>query len=87
MSQVVTVKEGTVTRSSVELPPEIPLIPWRTFRDVDPVESKFMLRLKGVKDSVPLVALFEIDAKWELDTLQSICDALKRLAPDVSVLS
>lgn len=87
LSQVVTVKEGTVSRTAVELPPEIPLIFWRTFRDATPVVSKFMLRLKGVKDSVPLVALFEIDAKWQLDTMNSIADALRGYAPGVKILA
>lgn len=73
MSQEVQVKSGTVTRSSIALPQDgIPLIPWRTFRDAHPVESRFLLRMKGVKDSLPLIALFEIDAKWELDTVASI---------------
>jgi len=73
ISQEVQVKSGTVTRSSIPLPADgVQLIPWRTFRDAHPVVSRFLLRMKGVKDSLPLIALFEIDAKWELDTVASI---------------
>lgn len=72
VSQTVTAKSGAVTRTAVELPAEIPLVPWRTFRECAPVESKFLLRLKGDPGKVPQAALFEIDAKWQLDTVEAI---------------
>lgn len=73
ISQEVQIKSGTVTRNAVALPADgVPLIPWRTFRDAHPVQSRFLLRMKGVKDALPQIALFEIDAKWELDTIASI---------------
>ncbi len=87
LSQVVTIKDGTVTRTAVELPPEIPLIPWRTFRDAAPVESKFMLRLKSVQGGVPAVALFEVDAMWALDTVQSIASYLQAQLPDARIIT
>jgi hypothetical protein len=87
MSQMVTVKQGAVTRSAVQLPPEIPLIPWRTFREVNPVESKFLLRMKAVKDSLPHIALFEIDGKWKLDTVQSIHDYITENLPEATVIA
>ena len=78
LSQQIEVKLGTVTKSQTTLPAEgIALIPWRTFRDANPVESKFLLRLKQVKDSLPAVALFEIDQKWQLDTVNSIAAWLR----------
>lgn len=77
ISQEVTIKSGTVTKTSFALPSDgIPLIPWRTFRDANPVQSRFLLRMKGVKDSLPEIALFEIDAKWKLDTVGSIASYL-----------
>lgn len=73
ISQEVQIKSGTVTRNAIPLPSEgVLLIPWRTFRDAHPVASRFLLRMKGVKDSLPLIALFEVDAKWELDTVAAI---------------
>lgn len=83
LSQKLEIKAGTASKAAITLPSEgIPLIPWRTFRDATPVESKFLLRLKQVKDDLPLVALFEIDQKWKLDTVQSIAALLKANVSD-----
>lgn len=88
ISQEITVKAGTVTRSTVQLPADgIALIPWRTFRDASPVESKFLLRMKGVKDALPHIALFEIDAKWQVDTMQSIASYLKAQLPAANIIA
>jgi hypothetical protein len=77
-----------VTRSTVQLPAEgIPLIPWRTFRDASPVESKFLLRMKGVKDALPHIALYEIDAKWQLDTVNSIGKYLAAALPEIPLIA
>jgi hypothetical protein len=78
LSQQLEIKSGTVSKSQVVLPSDgIPLIPWRTFRDADPVASKFLLRLKQQKDDLPLVALYDIDAKWKLDTVNSVASWLR----------
>jgi hypothetical protein len=78
LSQQLEIKAGTVSKSQVVLPSDgIPLIPWRTFRDADPVASKFLLRLKQQKDDLPLVALYDIDAKWKLDTVNSVANWLR----------
>jgi hypothetical protein len=88
VSQDITIKAGTVTRSTLQLPADgIPLVPWRTFRDAAPVESKFLLRMKGVKDALPHIALFEIDAKWRVDTMQSIAAYLATALPGVTIIA
>lgn len=88
VSQKLEVKAGTSSRSAVEIPAEgIDLVPWRTFRDASPVSSKFLLRLKTVKDSLPQIALFEIDQKWKLDTTHSIADWLRRHIKDAKVIA
>lgn len=88
ISQEVVVKSGTVTKSSVQLPADgIPLIPWRTFRDAGPVVSKFLLRMRGVKDGLPKIALIEIDAKWRIETQASIAHYLKAHCKDAVVIS
>lgn len=88
LSQQIEIKTGTTTKSQVTLPSDgIPLIPWRTFRDANPVESKFLLRLKQVKDDLPLVALYDIDQKWKLDTVNSIADWLKHNVTGVPVIA
>jgi hypothetical protein len=88
LSQQLEVKVGTVSKSQVKLPADgIPLIPWRTFRDADPVESKFLLRLQQVKDDLPKVALFDIDQKWQLNTVNSIAKWLGEKLPDARVIA
>lgn len=88
VSQQLEVNAGTVSKSGVVIPAEgIALIPWRSFRDADPVESKFLLRLKGVKDSLPVVALYEIDQKWKLDTVHAIGDWLHKHIKGVTVIA
>lgn len=88
LSQSIEMKAGTLSKSNIVIPAEgIALIPWRTFRDAAPVESKFLLRLKGVKDGLPKVALFDIDQKWKLDTVASIAAWLRVHAGDVPVIA
>jgi hypothetical protein len=88
VSQKVTASAGTVTKSQITLPADgISLVPWRTFRDVNPVESKFLLRMKAAKDALPTVALFSIDEKWKLDTVQAIAKYLGDALPDARILA
>ena len=88
MSQEVTVKSGTITRSTVKLPADgIPLLPVRTFRDANPVEAKFLLRMKGVKDKLPQVALFEIDPMWSLHLVGSVRNYLQAELPDAIIIA
>lgn len=88
LSQKLEVKLGTVSKTEIVLPSDgVPLIPWRTFRDAVPVESKFLLRLKQVKDDLPQVALFEIDQKWKLDTVNSIAHWLGKHVSGVPVIA
>jgi len=87
ISQVVTVKQGGVSRSAVELPPEIPLVPWRTFREVNPVESKFLLRVKAAPGKLPQIAIFEIDGKWKLDTVAAIHKYITKELPSAVVIA
>ena len=88
LSQRLEVKAGTTHKTEVVLPSEgIPLIPWRTFRDADPVESKFLLRLKASKEGLPAVALYEIDQKWQLDAVNAIADYLKKQLPGATIIA
>ena len=88
LSQQLEIKSGTLSRSPVKLPAEgIPLVPWRMFRDAAPVVSKFLLRLRGVKDGLPLIALYEIDQQWKLECVQSIAHWLRTHVKDVAVIA
>jgi hypothetical protein len=69
LSQTVTVKQGAVTRGQVDLPRRIALLPYRTFREVDPIQSEFLVRLKGSPGQLPQIALLELDAGgWKHST-------------------
>lgn len=87
ISQEITVKSGTITKGTVQLPADgVSLIPWRTFRDANPCEAKFLLRMKGVKDGLPQIALFEVDAMWKLYLVGSIRKYLEeKLGPVVII--
>lgn len=88
ISQEVTTKSGTITRASVPLPSDgIDLIPNRIFRDANPVTAKFLLRMRGVKDALPQIALFEIDPNWKLYAVGSIRKYLEGELPGVPIIS
>jgi hypothetical protein len=88
ISQEVVVKSGTLTKAGIVLPADgVPLFPWRTFRDANPVQSRFLLRMKGVKDGLPLIAIFEIDARWKLDHIASIRSYLHGELPDATIIA
>lgn len=88
VSQEITVKSGTVTRSAINLPADgIPLVPWRTFRDAAPVMSKFLLRMKGAKEGLPTIALHEIDAQWKRETVNSVAHYLTDALPGFTIIS
>ncbi len=88
ISQVVTVKSGTVTRANVTLPNRLNLIPWRTFREATPVESEFLLRMKGSAGQLPSIALIEADGgRWRLDTIASVAKWLREELPGYTVIA
>lgn len=86
-SQKVTVQEGGVERGSVDLPPRITLKPYRTFREITPVGSDFLLRFKAVKDSLPSVALISVDGgRWKMDSVVAIGEWLAANLPDATTV-
>lgn len=88
VSQKLEVKSGVSSKSEVVIPAEgITLIPWRTFREAAPVSSKFLLQLQPVKDSLPRVALYEIDQKWKLDTINSIAEWLRKNVAKATIIA
>lgn len=82
-SQKVVIQEGGVQHGEVELPPRVSLRPYRTFREVDPVESDFLLRFKAQKEALPVVALIPVDAgRWKTDTALMVRSWLEKNLPD-----
>jgi len=88
VSQQLEIKAGVTGKQGVVIPSEgIELIPWRTFRDASPVTSRFLLRLRSVKDGLPQIALFDIDQKWKIDTVHSIATWLSARVKDATVIA
>jgi hypothetical protein len=88
ISQMVTLKEGALERGNTTIPNRLPLAPYRTFREIEPVESDFMLRMKAVKDALPQIALLEVDGgKWKLDTVLAIATWLRTELPEATVIA
>ena len=81
-SQKITAHAGGVKHGEVTLPPRIRLRPYRTFREVDPVESDFLLRFKAKQGALPTVALIPVDAgRWKTDTAMQVAHWLKGHLP------
>lgn len=76
VSQVVTVKAGIASYGSAKVPSPIALQPIRTFVEVDQPEGIFVLRMKSVKDALPVAALFEMTNGWERQAAINVRDYL-----------
>lgn len=81
-SQKVVVSQGGISHGEVQLPPRLRLRPYRTFREIDPVESDLLLRFKARKDALPQCALIPVDAgRWKTDTAMSVATWLATALP------
>ena len=88
IKQEVTIKSSTQGLIDVFIPNPVTLRPFRTFVEIEPVESKFVLRLKDGGGC----ALFEADGgAWKIDTMGAlqtyIEDALQYLEDDIKVFA
>jgi len=87
LSQQVTVKQGAVVRGNVEIPKRIKLIAYRTFREIDPIASEFMVRLKGESGKLPQIALLQVDADtWKHDTQRLVAGWMSSHLPENTVV-
>lgn len=72
-SQTLTLKAGEVQTAEVKIQPKIKLIPLRTFPEVNPVETEFLIRFKQTPQQTPAIALFNTEGdKWKGETMRSI---------------
>ena len=80
-SQTAIVKRGVVSKDYQRLKPRVKLAPFRTFREIEQVESEFLFRLRGGgDDEPPQCALIEADGgKWKLDAVQALREYLERM--------
>ena len=81
VTQNVTAKIGVATQKKLDVPNPVTLAPYRTFSEIDPVETQFVFRLKKGLQGQILCALFEADGgKWKEETMTRIKVYLKKEA-------
>lgn len=69
VSQSVTIKTGVATVGEAEVPNPVELAPYRSFSEIEQVESKFIFRMKDG----PQAALFEADGgAWKNQAMKRI---------------
>lgn len=82
-SQKVVIEGGGIKREAIDLPPRIGLRPYRTFREIDPIESDFLLRFKTSKEAMPTISLIPIDGgSWKQDTALAVGHWLAKHLPE-----
>jgi hypothetical protein len=70
VTQSVVAKQGAVLVAEVPVPNPVELAPYRTFREVEQPESRFLLRLRS---GGPTCALFEADGgAWKLEAVAEV---------------
>lgn len=89
VTQSASVKKG-LSGARVEnaaAPSIITLKPYRTFREIEQVESPFIFRMKPSKEGLPSCALFEADGgSWRTEARIRICQFLIDNLPKINVL-
>lgn len=82
IKQEITIKSSTQGLVDVFIPNPVILKPFRTFTDIEPVESKFVLRLKEGGSC----ALFEADGgAWKIDTMGRLQDHIEEILDTLEV--
>lgn len=85
VTQVVEMKTGVTTISNVIVPNPVTLAPYRTFSEIEQVESDFIFRVK----EGPLCAIFEADGgAWRNKVMKRIKDYLReQLGDEIIILA
>ncbi|WP_147613045.1 hypothetical protein [Treponema pectinovorum] len=90
ITQSVGVKKGLsgalVSKESVK--PIVRLTPYRTFREIEQVESEFLFRTRLDSENVPNLALFEADGSaWRLEAVKRIAGYIAKECPDLKIIA
>lgn len=80
VSQVVTMKQGSQLKSEVQINPIAMLIGYRTYKEIDQVQTMYLLRLKDEGQ----LALFEADGgSWQYEAQLRVSKHLKEELTDL----
>jgi hypothetical protein len=83
----VQTKVGVSRLADIEIKNPVMLRPIRTFTEVDQVEAPYVLRIKGGKEAVPSIAIFEADGgQWKNDAIALIKKWLEGRIDGVKIL-
>ena len=83
VSQGVTIKTGVASVNTVEVPNPVILAPYRSFQEIEQVESKFIFRMQ----SGPRAALFEADGgMWRNEAIDKIKKYLRENIKEIRIL-
>jgi len=78
VTQIVATKVGVARMGDAPVKNPVHLKPFRSFPEIPPVESPFLIRFRSQKDQLPAVALFECDGgKWSTATTAAIAEWLR----------
>lgn len=85
VTQVVEMKTGVTTISNVIVPNPVTLAPYRSFTEIEQVESDFIFRVK----EGPMCAIFEADGgAWRNEAMKRIKEYLrKELGDEITILA
>lgn len=84
VTQEVTIKSGIARSENAIVPNPVSLRPFRTFTEIEQVESKFVFRIKDGG----LCALFEADGgAWRIDAMQAIKEFLFERNTNLAIIS
>ena len=90
ITQRVQIKKGAsgVRVEGATLKPIVNLSPYRTFREIEQVESQFLFRVRVGNDGIPLVALFEADGgAWVNEATERCVNYIKSMVSDIPVIA
>ena len=87
ISQDVTVRSSVGTLEDIKLLNPVKLSPYRSFPEIDQVESQYVLRIQKDRDDIRF-ALFEVDGKrWKREAIHKIRDYLIGNLDKVTVIA
>lgn len=86
ISQKATIRQGIANNTDVVVPNPVELIPFRTFQEVQQVESNFVFRMRSERGIT--CALYDADGgAWKIDAVMRIKEYLQTELSDVDGLT
>lgn len=87
LTQVIQIRDGLTTLSSVKVENPVRVRPWRTFAEIEQPEMVAVYRFKKTGAEKPMAALFESGSNlWKLTAINAIGGWLHEALPDLDIL-